>query len=158
MSEMRRAARRLVEPIVETFESRHGLDESRARLEAALAKVPAAERAGFTPHWGGEPQRPVLEARFAPSRGTLRFLQGLSLAMASLVGVTVWALATGAPRVFAYIAATWTVLAILGFPFLVLGLASAKDAREARIRKAIRVALLDEEERLPPPQRWPDED
>ena len=33
-----------------------------------------------------------------------------------------------------------------------------REAEEARIRKAIRVALLDEEERLPPRQRWPDED
>ena len=52
----------------------------------------------------------------------------------------------------------FTVLAILGLPFVALGLASQRDAAESRLRRAIRVALLDEAERLPPPQRWEDED
>jgi len=51
-----------------------------------------------------------------------------------------------------------TVLAVLGLPFLVLGLASQREADESRIRKAIRVALMDEEEAFPPMQRWADED
>ena len=51
-----------------------------------------------------------------------------------------------------------TVLAILGLPFVALGLASQRDAAEARLRRAIRVALLDEPERLPPRPQWEDED
>jgi len=50
------------------------------------------------------------------------------------------------------------VLAFLGMPFVILGLASHQDARESRIARAIRVALQDEDEKFPPPQRWADED
>ena len=51
-----------------------------------------------------------------------------------------------------------TALGILALPFVAVGLNSQREAAEAAIRKAIRVALLDEAERLPPPQRWDDED
>ena len=158
MSEMRRAARRLVEPIVETYDSRHPLEESRRRLEAGLARIPARERADLAIEWIAREGLAVLRATFGPARRTRRFLMALSLAMAFFVGLTAWAATGATSRVFLYLSATWTVLAILGFPLVILGLASAKEAREARIRKAIRVALLGEEERLPPRQRWEDED
>jgi hypothetical protein len=150
---MRRAARRLVETRSETFESRHPLAESRRRLDVALAKMPAADRA-FGQRWSGDEARPLLEATFAPSPRNARFLRMLSIAMSALVGFAVWGfVSSDAADALAWIAAITTVLAILGFPFVVLGLASHQDARESRIRRAIRNALQDEEEKLPPPQR-----
>lgn len=155
---MRRAARRLVEARTESFESRHALAESRRRLDAALAKIPEAERR-FEQRWTGDDARPVLEAGFPPSRRTLGFLQALSVAMAALIGTAIWAFVSStADNAFAWMAAITAVLAFLGFPFVVLGLASHQDARESRIRRAIRIALQDEEEKPPPQQRRADGD
>jgi hypothetical protein len=50
------------------------------------------------------------------------------------------------------------LLCILGLPLLTLALNSQREALESRIRRAIRVALLDADEAYPPRQRWPDED
>ena len=52
----------------------------------------------------------------------------------------------------------FTVLAILALPFVALGLSSQRAAAEARITRAIRIALMDEAERMPPQQRWEDEE
>lgn len=157
MSEMRQAARRLVETRTESFASRHAPGESQRRLDAALAKLPERERA-FKAAWsGGEGGAATLTATFEPSPGTVRYLKMLSLAMALLI-----AAAAGSwfqeDRALAWMATITAALAFLGFPFVILGLASHQDAREARIRRAIRVALQDEDEKLPPPQRWADED
>ncbi|HYC37967.1 MAG TPA: hypothetical protein VEC19_16175 [Usitatibacter sp.] len=156
---MRSAARGLVETRQERFESRYGLDDSRRRLDAALVKAGAGDSVRFDFTWAGQDGRAVLEAVFAPPRTTERLLKALSTGMALLVLASVWALVD--PRAeggASFLLPLITVLATLGFPFLVLGLASHREAAEARIRKAIRVALQDEEEKLPPQQRWPDED
>jgi hypothetical protein len=157
MSDMRRAARRLVEPRSESFASNYSVEESRRRLEAALAKLPADERT-FKSSWsGGDGHAALLTATFEPSRKILRILQMLSVAMFLLVAAALasWFLAEPAT---AWMVTITAVLAFLGFPFVVLGLASHQDARESRIQRAIRIALKDEEEKLPPPQRWADED
>jgi hypothetical protein len=87
----------------------------------------------------------------------LRLLKALSAGMALAVAASAWAIATqeGALQ---FLLPLSTVLAILALPFVALGLASQREAEEARIRKAIRVALLDEDESLPPRQRWDDEE
>ena len=157
MSELRRAARALVENHSERFESRHGLEESKARLAAALERVGASGSTVFTPAWEMHEARPVLDARFAPPGRTLRILKVLSLGMTLAVAASAWAIVSqeGALR---FLLPLFTVLATLALPFVALGLGSQRAAEEARIRRAIRIALLDEEERLPPPQRWADED
>jgi hypothetical protein len=146
-----------VEERSERFESRHGLEESRARLAAALQRAGVGGSTVFTPTWEARGDRPVLEARLAPPARTQRILKVLSLGMALAVAASAWAIATqeGTLR---FLLPLFTVLATLAMPFVALGLGSQREAEEARIRKAIRVALLDEEERLPPPQRWADED
>jgi hypothetical protein len=156
MSEMRRAARRLVEARTETFESRHPREASAQRLQQSLARLPEADR-GFSRSWAGDEARPVLTARFEPSPRTRRFLKALSVAMSLLVAVAIasW---FGSDRALAWMASITAVLAFLGMPFVILGLASHQDARESRIARAIRVALQDEDEKFPPPQRWADED
>lgn len=159
MSPMRKAAGGLVEHRRESFVSRHPIGESQARLSAALAKAGIKGAARFTSEWRTEGERAVLEARFDPSPGTQRFLQASSIGMALLVAASVWAVAAeGVGRPMAFLLSMFTVLAVLALPFVALGLASQRDAEEARIRKAIRVALQDEAEKFPPPQRWADED
>lgn len=158
MSGMRSAARGLVEARTESFESRHPEEESKQRLAQALARVPVRQT-WLETRWESREGRAVLVAEFAPSPRTQRFLKALSLGMALLVAASVWALASAeASGSTAFLVPMITVLAVLGFPFLVLGLASQREADESRLRKAIRVALLDEEEKFPPPQRWADED
>jgi hypothetical protein len=159
MSDMRRAARGLVESRTERFPSAHPVEESRRRLEAALPRAAAGRHVSFEPRWESHPDGPVLEATFAPVPRTLSFMKALSLGMALLVVASAWAVVSEeASGTTAFLVPMITVLATLGFPFLVLGLASQREAEEARIRRVIRVALLDEEERWPPPKRWADED
>lgn len=158
-SETRRAARGLVETRSERFHSRHGLAESRARLAAQLARSPARGSLTFTAAWHEEDGHAVLEAGFAPGRHTTGVLRALSLSMALLVGASAWALFSGQESAaMRWLLPLFTALAILGVPIAATGLGSHRQAEEARILKAIRVALLDEDAKLPAPQRWDDED
>ena len=157
MSEMRRAARRMVEARSETFESRHALGESQRRLEAALAKIAPSDRE-FRTAWSTGAQRgATLTVTFPASRRTLRFLKLLSVALFAVVGgaLASWFMATPAT---AWALTLGAIFAFVGFPFVILGVSSHQDAAESVIRRAIRVALQGEEEDLPPPQRWPDEE
>ena len=154
---MRRTARALVETRSERFESRHGLADSKARLEAALARARPEGRSVFTQGWSEVDGRPVLDATFAPPPRIGRILKALSLGMALALGASAWAIATQ-EGAMAFLVPLFTVLASLAIPFVALGLGSQREAEEARIRKAIRVALLEEEERLPQRQRWADEE
>ena len=158
MSEMRRAARALVEHRVERIESRHPLEESKARLAEALARAQLpGTHAVFTPTWKTEGSLAVLEAAYAPTPRTAGRLKVLSVGVAIAVAASIWAIATqeGPLR---FLLPLSTVFAILAAPYIALGLGSQRAAEEARIARAIRVALLDEEERFPRAQRWADED
>lgn len=158
-SEMRRSAKALVEHRSERFDSRYAIEESKARLAAALQRAGLTEAAQFTAAWRSEGERAILDAHFAPSPRTQRFLKVISLVMLLLVASCVWALASGEEdRALRFLVPMLTVLAILGFPFVALALASQREAEESRIRKAIRVALLDQQEKFPAAQRWKDED
>ncbi|MGE5093684.1 MAG: hypothetical protein ACM3SO_01005 [Betaproteobacteria bacterium] len=158
MSEMRRAARALVERRTERFESAHDLGTSQRRLAGALERARLAPDPTFRITWLEGADRPVLEASFLPARRTVLLLRMLSLAMLGLLVSTVWVLTQTQEGTSRFLLPLFTVLAILALPFVTLGLASSREAREARIRKAIRVALKNEDERFPPAQRWPDED
>jgi hypothetical protein len=156
MSEMGRAARALVEKRSERFSSHHGEDESKARLAAALLNARAEGFTVFTPVWSSAEGRAVLEANFAPPARIHRTLQILSIAMTFAVAASAWAIAS-ADGTLSFLLPLLTVFAILAIPFFALALGSHREAEEARIRKAIRVALLDETERLPPPN-WKDDE
>lgn len=158
MSGMRSAAKGLVETRSESFESRHPEAGSRQRLQEALAGVPVRQT-WLETRWESRGGRAVLVAQFKPSPRTQRFLKALSIGMALLVAASIWALASEeASGSTAFLLPMITVLAVLGLPFLILGLASQREADESRIRKAIRVALMDEQEAFAPMQRWADED
>ena len=143
MSELRRTARELVETRCERFESRHALAESKARLAAALERAHAAGSTMLTLSWSAAGERGVLDARFAPPAATQRILKVLSIGMALAVAASAWAI-VAEEGTLRFLLPLFTALAILALPFVALGLGSARAAEEARIRKAIRVALLDE--------------
>jgi hypothetical protein len=158
-SETRRAARALVEHRVERFESRHPLGESQSRLATAIANARLEGRVEFSPEWISQGSAAVLEAQFAPPPRTQRFLKGASIAMSLLIGLTIWTIfSPAADSATAWMLGLFTAFAILALPFVFVGLGSSREAEEARIRRAIRVALLDEDPKLPPQQRWKDED
>ena len=145
-SETRRAAKALIERRVERFRSRHAPDESRARLQEELAKSRPEGRVVFTPIWGTDSGKAVLDAEFAPPPRTQRFLRTVSLAMTLLVAASLWAIVS--PQVgeaLSYLLPLSTALMALALPFVFVALGSHREAEEARIRKAIRVALLDED-------------
>lgn len=149
-SETRRTAKALIEHRVERFESRHAAEESKSRLAAALANARPEGRVVFTPKWAAEGALCVLNAEFAPAPGTQRFLKATSLAMTLLLAASAWLIFTPRPdgEALAFLLPLFTGLAILALPFVYVALGSNREAEEARIRKAIRMALVDEEERV----------
>jgi len=158
MSEMRRAARALVEHRTERFESRHPPGESKARLDAALAKLERSGASRFIPSWREEGGKAILQAQFLPRARTQAVLTASSIVLSLLVLASAWLLYSTDEGAVRYLVPLFTGLAILAFPFVALALSSNREAEESRIRRAIRIALLDEAERLPPPKKWDDED
>ena len=144
---MRRAARALVERRTERFESRHDLATSRQRLAQALERARLAPSRTFEARWLEEDTGVILEAHFLPSRRTLAMLHGLSLAMVALVALCAWVLMKSDEGALRFLLPLFTGLTVLALPLVSLGLASSREAVESRIRKAIRVALLDEDEK-----------
>jgi len=156
MSETRRSARELVAHRTERFESRHGREESEQRLARALERVRDAGDFGRT--WLDVDGTTVLQADFPPSSRVLRVLQLLSVGMLGLVAASVWVLRQPGEGAERFLLPFFTVLCVLGLPFMALGLGSARAAREARICRAIRVALQDADPAFPPAKKWDDEE
>lgn len=145
-SEMRRLAMALVETRQESYRSRHALEESKTRLEAALASLEPKEL-HFERSWRGDAGSVALDVRFAPASRTRRFLQASSIVLTLLIASSAWAfIAPGEDRSVRFLVPLFAVLGILAFPFVVVALASQREAEEARIRRAIRRALTDEDE------------
>ena len=155
-SEMRRVAKALVESRSESFASRYPLEESVARLQAALAPI-HPKRMRFESTWKQEPGGVRLDARFVPASGTQRFLSASSAVLTLLIAASVWALVSpGEERTMQFLVPLLTAFGILAFPFVVVALGSQREAEEARLRKAIRKALLEAEEELPAARRSED--
>ena len=158
MSEMKRAGRALVESRTERFESVHSLEESRARLAAAMARAKIVAGGSFAPAWHEEKGRAVLEAKFLPPRGTQALLRGISIVLTVLVAASVYAVMRFPAGALRFLLPAFTILSILALPIVTLALNSQREAHESRIRRAIREALADQDPRFPPPHRWADED
>ena len=156
MSEMKRSAASLVERRTERFESVHDAAASRARVAAALDRARIARPWPFTARWSDAPV--ALEVTHAPSAGARVFLNLASIAFVLLVWASGWALMKSDSETLRFLLPLATLLLVLGFPFVTLAMASNRAAYEARVRKAIRAALRDEDEGFPPRQRWGDED
>jgi hypothetical protein len=108
--------------------------------------------------WREEDGHTILDVTFLPSARTQWILRGLSIAMVALLAATAWILAQPDEGALRFLVPLFAVLSVLALPFVTLGLSSAREARESRILRTIRVALKDEDERFPPRQRWADED
>lgn len=158
MSEMRRAAKALVERRTERFESRHTLADSKARLDRQIAKAKLSGASQFRPAWSEEGGKVVLTAEFLPRARTQAVLTLSSLVLTLLVLASVWLLFTTEEGALRYLVPMFTGMSILAFPFVALALSSNRAAEESRIARAIRVALLDEDEKYPKRQHWDDEE
>jgi hypothetical protein len=158
MSEMKRAAKALVEHRSERFESRHPSAESKARLDAAIAKLELAGASRFRATWIEEDGKAILQAEFLPRARTQAVLTASSAILSLLVVASGWLIYSREAGTARYLVPLFTGLSILAFPFVALALSSNREAEESRIRRAIRIALLDEAERLPAPKKWDDED
>jgi hypothetical protein len=158
-SEAQRAARALVEHRVERFESRHPPAESEARLRDALARARLEGRVLLKPTWSTNEGKAVLDAAFAPPRRVSTILKSLSTALTLLVLATVWAfVAPGVDAATQWLLGLFTFFATLTLPWVFIAMGSSRLAEESRIRRAIRAALMDEEEALPPAKKWEDEE
>jgi hypothetical protein len=157
MSDMKRAAASLVERRSESFESHHGLEASKHRLEAALARAGIEKPWPFVEAWSERDGHAALDVTYEPSKRAQRFLELSSIAFVGLIWASAWALMKSENAALRFLLPLATVLAVLGFPMVSLALASNRDALESRIRRAIRTALLDADEKFPPAQRWADE-
>ncbi len=116
-------------------------------------------RTTFRGEWKSRDGGVHLEGAFQPSPRALRFIKVMSVALALLVAASAWVLlAPDEPAVMKFLIPMASALSVFLMPLLVLGLASQREAEEARIAKAIRVALAEEDPGLPPQQRWADEE
>ena len=146
-SEMRRMAKLLVARRSEAFESRYQRAESEARVNRAIE--------GFSPKgmvfetaWRDEPGVSVLDVSFSPSRSTRYFLNSSSAVLTVLLAFTLWALvAPGEMPSSRIMIAIFTLGAILAFPLVVVAYGSRREAEESTLRKKIRKAIVEEEEK-----------
>jgi hypothetical protein len=165
MSESRRLARSLVEPEAITLESRYGRAESIERLRHAAGAFRTelegervtivADHARLEARWEGGAQDLRLEGQFVPGRTTRFALYGMSLVMTLLMAASAWLLLATEVGTARFLVPLFTVLAVLALPFVFTGMASVAEADRSRIRKALRVALQDEEARY---RKWEQED
>ena len=157
-TEAQRAARALMDRRVERFESRYPLSESRSRLDGTLSRARLEGRVVFTPQWRDADGKTMLEASFAPPARVGVILKTLSVALTLLILATAWAVLSGAPgSSAAWLLGLSTGLAMLAMPWIFVAMGSSRLAEEARITRAIKAALMDAEEKLPPAKKW-DED
>jgi hypothetical protein len=145
MSEMRRIAAALVGTRTETFESRYGAEASRAKVDAALPKVDTqVTRVDLT--WPPAAMPPRLEVRFSPGTKVGLFLRLASIVLTLAVLASIWLVMRGEETSMRFLVPLMTVLAILGFPMAVLAIGSSRESDEARVVKAIRRAIVEEEQ------------
>lgn len=158
-SEVRRAAKALVESRSERFETLHPLEASRARLERELGALGKPGAVVFAGKWKTEDGREVYEASFAPPRRIRWLLQSSSVVLALLIASSAWVLYSREEgSTLKFLLPLFTALSVFALPLVVTMLASNREAEESRIRRAIRRALADADRKFPPQQKWADED
>jgi hypothetical protein len=151
VSEMRRAAASLVQRRVERFESRYGLEESRSRVDDALARSQHHDLAFFVPEWNVEDGKVTLQANFEPAARIALVLRIASLAFVAMVAASAWVLLSAEDHgALGFLLPLATGLGVLAFPFVTLALASNRAAREAQVRRAVRRAIVEDDSRVPP--------
>jgi hypothetical protein len=145
-SEMRRMAKILVESRTESFESRYGREDSVRRVSDAIAGF-APKGMVYDTSWRDQAGATWLDVSFTPSRGTRFFLNTASAVLTLLLAATLASLfLPGEAPAARFLIALVTILGMLGFPFVVVGYGSRRDAEESTLRKRIRRAIVEEEE------------
>lgn len=157
MSELRRAARSLVEPRIERVESSHGREDSERRFAAALERARITPPWPFSAAWSEADGRVALTLSFAPSPRVKLFLNLSSLVFVLLLAASAYLVMATSEGPLRFLVPLFTGLSVLGLPLVTLGMASTRDAVQARVLRAARAALKDEDEAFPPQQRWADE-
>jgi hypothetical protein len=96
--------------------------------------------------WSEPDGTPTLEVTFPPSRKARVFLGMTSLVFVLLIAASAYLLMRTDEGALRFLVPLVTAFGILGFPFVTLAIASTRLGRESRIRRAIRAALVDDEE------------
>jgi hypothetical protein len=141
-SEMRRAAKALVQSRVETFEVAGGADAARERVERTLVGLGTPRALRYAGEWSAVDGRVTYAATFAPDPRTPRILNLIAIVMLALIAGSAWAIATDA-RSLKFLFPMLAILATLAMPLVVAALAARREAEESRITRAIRGALAD---------------
>jgi hypothetical protein len=158
-TEMRRAAQALVADRTESIESLHDEAGSRRLVAGALEQAGALRATVHRGAWKTVDGKTVYEATFSPAPRVSFYLQALAIGLTLLLAATAWLFLSGTgTRGTRFLVPLFTLLAFVAMPLAVIGMASHREAEEARVLRAIRVALQDEDPKYPPPQRWKDED
>ena len=155
---MRKAAASLVEVRHQRFESRHDLATSRERMARALERARVETPWPFATAWSEADGRAILDVTYSPSPAAQWFLKLASTGFIALLAASAWAVMRAEAETTRFLVPMVTVLAVLGFPLVTLAMASSRAARESRVQRALRAALLDADEAYPPAKRWDDKE
>jgi len=156
-SEMRRAAKALVEPHPHTIKSDYPPGEASERIKGLIASgklgAATADASGdailirtskgdhFAGKWTVSAEGQVLEGEFLPPAGIQRVLKGFAAGLTLLLVATAWTFVAGLETSLKVSASLFTLFAILAFPYVILGLSSQRSGREAAIARAVQRAL-----------------
>jgi len=99
-----------------------------------------------------------LEGRFVPRPATRIYLVGISLFLTlMIIGSIASVLAGGGNERFILPGIT-ALASLFLMPVFILAMGSAREGDESRIERAMRVALEDMDPKMPPQQKWNDEE
>ena len=161
-SEMRRAAQALVERRAQAFKSDYPAHEAMERLRTFAAggklgafDVEAAEERlvirslkhgneFYVGRWTTDASGVTLSGEFLPASRTQRDLRAFAFGLTVLMVATAWAFLSGQDVGVRASLACFTILAVLTFPYVILGLSSQRSAREAQLERSLRRALTRE--------------
>jgi hypothetical protein len=142
-SEVRRAAAALVARREERFATRRRVADARERVEQALAPM-RFSRVETKRQWVEGPKGVELVVTLSPVPGVERWLRAASLLLVALLAASIWAITSeDASRTVAFLVPMAAVFTVFALPVAGAALGSQREGEEARLRKAIRVALAD---------------
>lgn len=168
MSEASRYARALATSRERSFSGRHPVEESKRRLAAALKGDRVAfegdrvrirtSSALYEGAWVASMEGARLEGRFVQRPAVRWQLTGLSVLLALMMLASfVSVLREGGAERFAIPGVT-ALMVLFFMPLYIVALGSAREGDESRLERAMRVALEDLDPKMPPPQKWKDEE
>jgi hypothetical protein len=142
-SELRRAAKALVETRTESFEVHdRERDAVAARLDAALRSVTLKHSSVSSTAWRESDGAAWLDVVFAPRRHVQMLLSAVSLSLMAMIAASIWLVATrGEDDTAVFVIPLLTAFAVVFSPFLAVMLGATREGDEATLRRAIRKAL-----------------